>query len=93
MDQLMALTMRPTGLSSPAYADRLDYIVFEDGYAIGRMYEDKHSPEELRWFWSITLFVDPKHGITTHGRGATLEMVKEQFRAAWLRCGSVGVQF
>jgi hypothetical protein len=34
---LMPLTLRPTGLSSPAYADQLDYKVFEDSRAIGRI--------------------------------------------------------
>src|ERR1700694_2816055 len=34
----MPLTLRPTGLSSPAYADKLDYVVCED--VIGRLYED-----------------------------------------------------
>ena len=31
----MPLTLRPTGLSSPAYADKLDYVVCEDGKVIG----------------------------------------------------------
>jgi hypothetical protein len=30
-------------LSSPAYAHHLDYIVCEDGKAIGRMYEDRQN--------------------------------------------------
>jgi hypothetical protein len=33
----MPLTLRPTGLSSSAYADQTDYIVCDDGKAIGRM--------------------------------------------------------
>ena len=37
----MPLTLRPAGLSSPAYRDWLD--------------EDRHSKPELRWFWSITV--------------------------------------
>jgi nucleoside 2-deoxyribosyltransferase len=36
----MPLTLRSTGLSSPAYADKLDYVVCEDGKVIGRLYED-----------------------------------------------------
>jgi hypothetical protein len=39
----MPLTLRPTGLSSPAYADKLDYVVCEDGKVIGRLYEDVRS--------------------------------------------------
>ena len=49
------LTLRRTGLSSPAYQDLLDYIITEDGRDVGRLYEDRHSKPELRWFWSITL--------------------------------------
>ena len=36
-DCSMPLTLRPTGLSSPAYADKLDYVVCEDGKVIGRL--------------------------------------------------------
>jgi hypothetical protein len=49
------LTLRRTGLSSPAYRAWLDYIIVEDGRDVGRLYEDRHSKPELRWFWSITL--------------------------------------
>jgi hypothetical protein len=37
------LTLRPTGLSSPAYRDWLDYVIVEDGRDVGRIYEDRHS--------------------------------------------------
>jgi hypothetical protein len=87
----MPLTLRPTGLSSPAYADWLDYTIYEDGRAIGRMYEDKQSLPELRWFWSITVYVDPKFGIKTNSRTATVEEAKAQFRASWEKCRSAGV--
>jgi hypothetical protein len=76
----MALLLRPTGLSSPAYANQLDYIVIEDDRTIGRMYEDPHAPADYRWFWSITLHVDPALGITTNGRVPTLEEAKAQFK-------------
>jgi hypothetical protein len=42
-------------LSSPAYRDWLDYVIVEDGRDVGRIYEDRHSRPELRWFWSITV--------------------------------------
>jgi hypothetical protein len=82
----MPLTLRPTGLSSPAYADQPDYIVCEDGKAIGRMYEDRQTLPELCWFWSITVCVDPKRGINTSGRAASLDEVKAQFLSNWQRC-------
>jgi hypothetical protein len=34
----MPLTLRPTRLSSPVYADQLDYTVIEDGREIGCLY-------------------------------------------------------
>jgi hypothetical protein len=36
----MALSLRPTGLSSPAYRDWLNYVIVEDGRDVGRIYED-----------------------------------------------------
>jgi hypothetical protein len=44
------LTLRPTGLSCPAYQDWPDYTVIEDGRAAGRLYEDRYTRPELRWF-------------------------------------------
>jgi hypothetical protein len=32
------------------------------------MYEDRDTRPELRWFWSITVFVRSRPGIATHGR-------------------------
>jgi hypothetical protein len=56
----MPLTLRPTGLSSPAYRDWLDYVIVEDSRDVGRLYEDRHSKPETRGgFWSITVYVDP----------------------------------
>jgi hypothetical protein len=59
------LTLRHSGLSSPAYRDWLDYVIVEDGRGVGRLYEDRNRRPELRWFWSITVYVNPKLGITT----------------------------
>jgi hypothetical protein len=36
----MPLTMRPTGGHSPAYVDRQDWTIFDDGKPVGRIYED-----------------------------------------------------
>jgi hypothetical protein len=49
----MPLTLRPTGLSFPAYRDWLDYVIVEDGRDVGRLYEDRNSLPVLRWFRSI----------------------------------------
>jgi hypothetical protein len=37
------------------------------------MYEDRSARPELRWFWSIVVFVGSRPGIATHGRTATIE--------------------
>jgi hypothetical protein len=42
--------------------------VIEDGRAIGRIYEDLHALPELRWFWSIIVFVGYRPGVMTDGR-------------------------
>ena len=80
------ITLRPSGLSSSAYRDWGDYIVLEDGRAVGRIYEDRHTLLDLRWFWSITVYVDPKQGIITSGRAASLDEAKAQFLSNWQRC-------
>ena len=82
----MPLTLRPTSLSSPAYRNWLDYVIVADGRAVGRIYEDRHTPPDLRWFWSITVYVDPKQGINASGRAASLDEAKAQFLSNWQRC-------
>jgi hypothetical protein len=86
-DVTVALTLRRTGLSSPAYRDWLDYVIVEDGRDVGRLYEDRHSRPEYRWFWSITVYVNPARGIVTSGRASTIEEAKAQFLANWEKCG------
>jgi hypothetical protein len=45
----------PPDLSSPTYRDQLDYIVCEDGRAIGRMYDDRRRREQRSpTAWSAT---------------------------------------
>jgi hypothetical protein len=41
--------------------------------AVGRIYEDRHTLPDLRWFWSIMVYVDPKQGNKTSERAASLE--------------------
>jgi hypothetical protein len=82
----MPLTLRRTGLSFPVYADQVDYTVLKDGREIGRIYEDRHSRPELRWFWSITVFVGSRPGIVTGGRTPTIEEAKRAFLENWEKC-------
>jgi hypothetical protein len=57
----MPLTMLPTGLASPAYQDWQDWAIYADGEPVGRIYEDssRGTSADLRWFWSITTYVQP----------------------------------
>ena len=44
----MALTMRPTGLGHGVYKDNIDYSVFSGEWCIGRIYENRSGPADLR---------------------------------------------
>jgi hypothetical protein len=80
----MTLWLRPSALVSPADADRPDYLVIEHDKVIGRIYEQRYVPEDVRWFWSITaLHIDPALGIGTNGRVPTLDEAKVQFQSSW----------
>jgi hypothetical protein len=82
----MALALRHTRTRlqiSPAYADRQDFLVIEDGQVIGRIYEERYVPADVKWFWSITEYVHPALGITTHGRVGSLPVAMEQFKLSW----------
>ena len=35
----MALVLRPTGLASPASKEHVDFIIYDDGEAVGRIYK------------------------------------------------------
>jgi hypothetical protein len=51
----MALKMRATGLSSPVDEHLTDFTVLTGEWVIGRIYEVRGSPPDLRWFWSLHL--------------------------------------
>jgi hypothetical protein len=36
--------------------------------------------------WAISIYVNPKLGITTSGRAASLDEAKAQFLASWEKC-------
>jgi hypothetical protein len=92
----MALILRRTDISHvPAYEGREDYTVYDEEEPVGRIYRphyapanpgyEPHSPagRELTWFWSITVPVDPKFRIRTHGHAETLERAHAEFQANW----------
>jgi hypothetical protein len=66
--------------------DLVDYIVIQDDRAVGRIYEDRQTLPDLRWFWSITIYVNPKRDINTSGRAAIPWSAKAQFLSNWQKC-------
>jgi hypothetical protein len=55
------------------------------GKAVGRIYEDgsASTPPEMRWLWSVVIYVPPVAGIVTSGKALTLAVAKTQFESAW----------
>ena len=58
---------------------RADYTVVIGEWEVGRIYETRGGPDNLRWFWSLTV-VGP---MTRSDRVATLEEAKAQFQRSW----------
>jgi hypothetical protein len=83
----MALTLRPTGMSSPASKEPVEFLIYDDAEEVGRIYKigGIGTPPDGQWSWSITVYVDPMLGIATSAKVATLEEAKAQFRQNWQR--------
>ena len=75
----MPLKLRPTGLGSGIDKDRPDYTVFTGEWEVGRIYETRGGPDNLRWFWLMTV----NGPMTRSDRVATLEEAKAQFQKSW----------
>lgn len=73
------LTRSPTDLSSGPIPD--DYIIKDDGRAIGRVLWSHSSPADRRWGWSIYSREPQKP--TDRGYAATLDDALAAFKAAW----------
>jgi hypothetical protein len=77
--QDMALKLRRTGLSAGIDKDRPDYTIVTGEWEIGRIYETRGGPDNLRWFWSLTV----NGPMTRSDKVATLEEAKAQFQKSW----------
>ena len=83
----MPFTLRPTGLSSPAYRDWADYIVIEDGEGHRANVRGPAYAADLRWFLIPSRFTSiPSGAITTSGRAPSLDEAKAQFLTDWQNC-------
>ena len=65
----MPLTMRPNELSSPVDNDRQDFTVYCGEWAMGRIYEERGGPDNMRWFRSLHLPELPRHHRLHQRRG------------------------
>jgi hypothetical protein len=50
---------------------------------MGRIYEERGSPQHLRWYWSLHGILGKPLDMRTDGRAPTLEDAKAEFEASW----------
>src|SRR4051794_4863739 len=82
----MPLKKRATGLSSPVDEHLTDFTVLTGEWVIGRIYEVRGSPPDLRWFWSLHLNGPMKRA----DRVASLEEAKNQLKTQLGRVEGLG---
>jgi hypothetical protein len=75
----MPLNLRASGLGSGIDKDRPDYIVSSGQWDVGRIYQVRGGPENMRWFWSMTV----NGPMTRADRVATLEVAKAGVKKCW----------
>jgi hypothetical protein len=78
----MPLKMRPTGLGSSFYKDNVDYGIYCGEWCIGRIYETRTGPADLRWFWALHA-PGGRETLRASNRVPTLEIAKAEFEASW----------
>jgi hypothetical protein len=69
-------------LSSEIDQDRPDYTVYCGAWCIGRIYETRTGPAELRWFWALHAPSKPG-SMRISNQVATLDIAKAEFEASW----------
>ena len=67
---------------APASTKILSIKVFCGEWCIGRIYEIRTGPEQLRWFWALHFPGRPEN-LRTDNRAGSLEAAKEEFEECW----------
>ena len=75
--QLMSLVGQFPGITAPQHCCPLP---------LNQQTSQRHTLPDLRWFCSITVYVDFKQGINTSGRAPSLDEAKAQFLTNWQKC-------
>jgi hypothetical protein len=78
----MGLTLRPPGLGA-ADKDRSDYTLFSGEFAVGRIYEERGAPADLKWFWAITGIFGTPADMRMDGHAPSLELAQAQLAESW----------
>jgi hypothetical protein len=68
----------------------MDYTVYSGEWPIGRIYEERGSRADQRWFWSVFGILANPPDMRTNGRAPTLEAAKAEFEANWRQMARMG---
>jgi hypothetical protein len=60
----------------------VDYGIFCGEWCIGRIYENRSGPKDLRWFWAFHAPSKPG-SMRISNQVASLEAAKEEFETTW----------
>ena len=86
----------PSRCDRPALATastrKSDYGIFCGEWCIGRIYETRTGPADLRWFWALHA-PGGRETFAHHSRVATLEIAKAEFDASWKHLKGVGEEW
>lgn len=78
----MTLTLRKTIIKGETAHG--DYLVLEDGKAIGRIHMSHGPNGSIRWLWNVQIH-DPAR--TANGWADTMDEAKAAFKASWEQKG------
>jgi hypothetical protein len=77
-NECLSSSARPASVPGSTRTDRTTPSTAAE-WDVGRIYETRGGPDNLRWFWSMTV----NGPMTRSDRVATLEEAKAQFQKSW----------